>query len=50
MLTYKKIPTDCAKSFSCQTDSSAKKFLTFSITFGNKKKLIFPITDMQQSN
>jgi len=33
--------------FSCQTDSSAKyQFLAFSITFGNKKKQIFPITDM----
>ena len=46
-----KLPTDCAKSVSYQTDSSAKiQFLTFSITFGNRKKQILPITDMWQSH
>ena len=38
----------CAKSFSCQTDSSAKnQSLTISIIC-NRKKEIFPITDMRQ--
>jgi len=39
-----KLPTDCAKSVSCQTDSSARnQFLTFSIfsiTFGNCSPLL----------
>ena len=47
--TYKKLPTDCAKSFSFQTDSSARnQFLAFSITFWQWKQ-IFPITDINQS-
>jgi len=37
------MPTDCAKSLSCQTDSSAKNQFLAYITFGNGKKQILPL-------